>query len=51
MRYINLIMFGYSNPLVNYGSGRIKSDPENEARIEQVINTYRASNQEKFDQL
>ena len=44
-------MFDYENPLVNYGAGRIKSDPVNEARIEHVINTYRALHKEKFDQL
>lgn len=44
-------MFQYTHPLVNEGAGRIKSDPVNEARINQVLNNYRQSNKEKFEAL
>ena len=33
-------MFDYSHPLINSGAGRNKTDPENERRVELVLDRY-----------
>lgn len=33
-------MFKYGNPIINEASGRIKTDPINEKRIETVLSRY-----------
>ena len=33
-------MFKYGNPIILEGSGRIKTDPLNEKRIEQVLSRF-----------
>ncbi len=33
-------MFAYSHPLINSGAGRNKTDPENERRVELVLDRY-----------
>lgn len=33
-------MFKYGNPIILEGSGRIKTDPLNESRIEQVLGRF-----------
>lgn len=44
--------YRFGSPFVNEGSGRIKTDPENEERIERILTNYLSTNpqvHEKFE--